>query len=308
MVSIYVGVTDGDWFRFLTQRPDIREVNFWQPVDTRRFGALTPGELFLFKLKAPDHFIAGGGLYVSANAYPTSLAWAAFSEGNGVASLEELRERIGRLSRRFRDQAFDPTRDPPIGCRVLEEPFFFPREQWIPVPESWSRNLVQGRTYNTATEDGRYLWDAVCERLQRAPGAIAQVARFGSPVLIEPRLGQGAFRVAVTDAYERRCALTRERTLPILDAAHIRAYASGGGHEIANGLLLRTDIHRLFDLGYVTVSTDKRFEVGNRLREDFENGQHYYQMHGQSLWLPGDARLQPSRQALEWHQSHRFLG
>ena len=308
MVSIYIGVTDGDWFRFLAQRPDIREVNFWQPVDTRRFGALTPGELFLFKLKAPDHFIAGGGLYVSANAYPTSLAWAAFGEGNGVASLEELRERIGRLSRRFRDQAFDPTRDPPIGCRVLEEPFFFPREQWIPVPESWSRNLVQGRTYDTATEDGRYLWDAVCERLQRAPGAIAQFARFGSPVLIEPRLGQGAFRVTVTDAYERRCALTRERTLPILDAAHIRAYASGGGHEITNGLLLRTDIHRLFDLGYVTVSTDGKFEVGNRLREDFENGQHYYQMHGQNLWLPGDPRLQPSRQALEWHQSHRFLG
>jgi putative restriction endonuclease len=102
MISIYVGVTDGDWFRFLAQRPDIREVNFWQPVDTRRFGTLTPGELFLLKLKSPDHFIAGDGLYVSANAYPTSLAWAAFGEGNGVGSLEELRERIGRLSRRFR--------------------------------------------------------------------------------------------------------------------------------------------------------------------------------------------------------------
>jgi putative restriction endonuclease len=63
---------------------------------------LTPGELFLLKLKSPDHFIAGDGLYVSANAYPTSLAWAAFGEGNGVGSLEELRERIGRLSRRFR--------------------------------------------------------------------------------------------------------------------------------------------------------------------------------------------------------------
>ena len=58
MVSIYVGVTDGDWFRFLAQRPDIREVNFWQPVDTRRFGALTPGELFLFNrmsIRAPPY-------------------------------------------------------------------------------------------------------------------------------------------------------------------------------------------------------------------------------------------------------------
>ena len=308
MVAMYVGVTDGDWFRFLSQRPDIREANFWQPVDTRRFVALIPGELFLFKLKAPDHFIAGGGLFVSANAYPTSLAWAAFGEGNGVSSLDELRQRIGALAKRFRDHPFDPTRDPQIGCRILEEPFFFRREQWIPVPANWSRNLVQGRTYDTETEEGRYLWEAVCERLEGRLGAVAEAARFGLPVLITPRLGQGAFRVAVTDAYERRCALTRERTLPILDAAHIRAYASGGGHEITNGLLLRTDIHRLFDLGYVTVSTDGHFEVGRRLREDFENGQHYYQMHGKSLWMPPDPRLHPSRPTLEWHQTKRFLG
>ena len=84
MVSIYVGVTDGDWFRFLAQRPDITEVDFWQPVDTRRFGALASGELFLFKLKAPDHFIAGGGLFVTANAYPTSLAWAHLARGTGL--------------------------------------------------------------------------------------------------------------------------------------------------------------------------------------------------------------------------------
>ena len=73
MVAMYVGVTDGDWFRFLSQRPDIREANFWQPVDTRRFVALTPGELFLFKLKAPDHFIAGGGLLSVRT--PTRLHW-----------------------------------------------------------------------------------------------------------------------------------------------------------------------------------------------------------------------------------------
>jgi putative restriction endonuclease len=74
MVALYVGVTDRDWYQLLSQRPDIREVNFWQPVDTRRFAALAPGELFLFKLKAPDNLIAGGGLFVSANAYPTSPA------------------------------------------------------------------------------------------------------------------------------------------------------------------------------------------------------------------------------------------
>lgn len=71
--------------------------------------------------------------------------------------------------------------------------------------------------------------------------------RYGEPTLIRPRLGQGAFRASVTSVYQHRCALTGERTLPILDAAHIRPYDQGGEHEVTNGLLLRTDIHRLFD-------------------------------------------------------------
>jgi putative restriction endonuclease len=82
----------------------------------------------------------------------------------------------------------------------------------------------------------------------------------------------------------------------------------GGMHEVSNGLLLRRDIHRLFDLGYVTISTDGRFEVGRRLKDDYENGRHYYAMHGQSLSLPGDPLKRPAREALEWHQSNTFLG
>jgi HNH endonuclease len=104
------------------------------------------------------------------------------------------------------------------------------------------------------------------------------------------------------------CAVTGERTLPILDAAHIQPYAEGSEHNVTNGLLLRTDIHRLFDLGYVTVSSGGRFEVGRRLREDFENGRHYYAMHGQQLSLPLDARQRPAHESLEWHQTNRFLG
>jgi len=61
---------------------------------------------------------------------------------------------------------------------------------------------------------------------------------WGEPTLIRPRLGQGAFRVIVTDNYARRCAVTGERTLPALDAAHIRPYADHGEHDPSNGLLL----------------------------------------------------------------------
>jgi putative restriction endonuclease len=191
---------------------------------------------------------------------------------------------------------------------VLTQPFFFPEPDWIPIPLSWSPHIQQGRTYDTSEADGRALWEAVQNRVARQPAPLVANARYGEPILIRPRLGQGAFRVSVTDLYRHCCAVTGEKTLPILDAAHIRPYANGGQHVVTNGLLLRTDIHRLFDLGYVTVSNDGHFEVGHRLKQDFENGRHYYEMHGRQLAVPRDVNERPAREALEWHQTNRFLG
>jgi len=52
-----------------------------------------------------------------------------------------------------------------------------------------------------------------------------------------------------------------------------------------NGLLLRSDLHKLFDRGYVTVSPDLRFVVSRRIREEFENGRDYYARNGSGLAL-----------------------
>ena len=93
---------------------------------------------------------------------------------------------------------------------------------------------MTGKGFSTEERDGRYLWSAVAERLsavpetQSAEPVIAE--RYGKPTLIKPRLGQGAFRLTITDSYERRCAVSGEKTLPILDAAHIRAFDAGGEH------------------------------------------------------------------------------
>jgi putative restriction endonuclease len=132
--------------------------------------------------------------------------------------------------------------------------------------------------------------------------------RFGEPHLILPRLGQGAFRVLVTDIYGRRCAVTQERTLPALEAAHISPYGNGGEHEAQNGLLLRRDIHSLFDAGYVTVTPDLRFEVSRRIREEFDNGKPYYALHGQRIMVPESSSQRPDPGALSWHNSHYFKG
>ncbi len=71
----YIGVTDGDWYRFLRSHPEQQDINFWQPRFTRNFRALAEGQPFFFKLHSPNNFIVGGAYYAGFVALPTSLAW-----------------------------------------------------------------------------------------------------------------------------------------------------------------------------------------------------------------------------------------
>lgn len=309
MIKIFVGVTHKPWFDFLAARsPD--EVNFWQPSGRGMFRALRPGDLFLFKLKAPWNVIAGGGVFVHASLAPLSLAWEAFGTSNGNPSHDDMRRTITAL--RHARMPLDPREDPQIGCRILTSPFFWPEEHWFEPPASFAPNTVVGRGFTTDDPDGLMLWNALQARMPDRVAATSaaqdEEARYGKPALLVRRLGQGAFRMAVTDGYGRRCAVSGERTLPILDAAHIRSYAEGGTHEVANGLLLRTDIHRLFDLGYVTVTETGRFAVSERLKADFDNGVHYYAMQGREIAAPQQGYAPPAPDALRWHREHRYLG
>ena len=309
-MKFFVGVTNNEWFRFLAERqPD--EVNFWRPRSQSDFRATPVGAPFLFKLHAPLNFIAGGGFFVRHDFLPLQWAWQAFGEKNGVPNMAALRSRI--LEHRSPSELGRQ-----IGCTILTQPFFFPRDVWIPVPPDWSANIVTGKSYDTTEPAGQGLWRQVQERLERIaspnlPGVERlgeeEQARYGQPQLVMPRLGQGAFRVLVADAYLRRCAITGERTLPALEAAHIRPYTDEGPHLVSNGMLLRSDLHHLFDQGYLTVTLDFRVEVSRRIREEFENGRDYYAMHGQALRvLPKTENEHPAREFLEWHQGHRYLG
>ncbi len=304
-IKLVVAVTDGDWFETLRQQPNLGEANFWAP-SASNFRALQPGELFLFKLHAPRNFIVGGGIFAYATALPCSLAWEAFGVANGAASAQEMRRRIAR----YRKADPSDRSDFEVGCRILTQPFFWEEKDWLPVPTDWSRNIVSFKTYSTATREGLTLWEAVEERLTRPrfTGMAEETRRYGEPHLIRPRLGQGAFRVLVTDTYRRRCAVTEERTLPALEAAHIRPYSDGGGHEARNGLLLRRDIHSLFDAGYVTVTPDHHFEVSRRIKEEFDNGRHYYALHGKLISTPRDEMRKPDPVELAWHNENCFRG
>src|SRR5207249_8623609 len=128
-------------------------------------------------------------------------------------------------------------------------------------PSDWPPRTQVDKRYNLAKGEGARVWNdclAAASGVPRnepgAPTAIREGLRYGKPQLVAPRLGQGSFRVAVADAYRRACAVTGEHSLPALEAAHIRSFKSDGPHEVPNGVLLRADLHRLLDKGYVTVT------------------------------------------------------
>lgn len=312
-MKYYLGVTDINWYTYLS-RQNREDVNFWQPGGSLAFRVLKAGEPFLFKLKSPVNAIAGVGFFSSHTFLPLSMAWDVFGNGNGCDSFEELQRMILPL----RKDNSNP--NPTIGCIVLTNPIFFRREDWIAVPEDWKPSTQQGKSYSVETEIGRRTWQQI-ERLIQEYLPLATVekenqltlqepeSQYGKSVLVKLRLGQGAFRVLVTDAYNRKCAISGEKTLPVLEAAHIKPYAKSGRHLISNALLLRSDIHKLFDKGYLTITTDLKVEVSKRIKEEFENGKEYYRFHGGDLFNPpANPASNPDREFVEWHNEHVFKG
>ena len=302
-MKAYVAVTDNDWYRYLSSRPTIHEANFWRPYGSRLFKVLTPGEPFIFKSKFPSNKIVGGAIFEGFVSLPVSRAWEFFGEGNGVATLEALIQRIHRIT----GKSLDDIGDREIGCVLLRDLCFFPIEEQIPVPRSFSTNIVQGKSFTFPGED--IFVDAATNRIlnnEELPTANDENIENlgptqGLPRLVRPRLGQGGFKAVVQEAYVRRCAVTRHKILPTLQAAHILPVSEGGQHRIDNGILLRSDVHTMFDRGYIGVDQEFRLRVSPRLRSEFGNGDEFYSKEGQVITLPTEPKNRPSAEFLAWH-------
>jgi putative restriction endonuclease len=307
--TAFVGITDWDWFDYLRVQPAIDEVNFWQPSGGGGFAALQVGEPFLFKLHSPRSKIVGGGFFAHYSRLPVSLAWEAFGTKNGAPSLDEMRRRVER----YRRISVSSYQDYEIGCILLEQPFFLEDLLWLDAPD-WKAPIQRGRRYLLDEEPGQSLWTSI-EQLAR-PLATADAEtwlgepvapRYGAPSFVLPRLGQGSFQVAVLDAYGRRCAITGAKVVPALEAGHIRPYSEGGEHRVDNGLLLRRDVHALFDRGYISVTPAMEILVSKRLRAEFNNGEEYVAMNGALLRTPIRKEDRPNPDFLDWHNQHRFV-
>ncbi|MBM4360709.1 MAG: HNH endonuclease, partial [Deltaproteobacteria bacterium] len=312
MFKGYIGNTDARWFEFLrgiSSEPGgatphvLEEVNFWKP-SARAFKVIEPGAPYFFRLKAPHRRIGGFGIFARYVELPDWMAWDAFGKANGAARRQDFVALLDQYRGTDDAGALEGAGVRTVGCTLLTEAVFFPDELHILEPKGWANEIVSGKSIDLAAGEGLRIWTTALTASRAVQARVAALLprgrenlppllsaaepseRFGPPRLVAPRLGQGTFRVAVMEAYERACAVTTEHSLPVLQAAHIKPYAEGGPHETANGLFLRSDLHALFDLGYLTVSNDHRLELSRRLREDYGNGRAYEALHGKLIQLP----------------------
>lgn len=313
----FVGVTDIDWYRQLSaDRQRVDEVNFWFPSSGQGFGALNPGEVFLFKThvdrRRPDigNKIVGLGTYSGFARVRISEAWDWFGRANGVTGPAELRVRVAR----YRKLPIGRFEDPEIGCVLLRDVLFFGISDSLHAPDDFSTNIVRGKTYDLARLSPQHPVAQALSRYEDRPVApydlgpvdFASADTRGDPRLIVPRVGQQAFKALISDAYHHRCALTGEKVRPVLEAAHIVPVASGGEHRLDNGLLLRSDMHTLFDRGYIAFDPKFRLRVSPALRDQFGNGDWLYAREGSEIAVPDSRRQRPNAEFLEWHNAEVF--
>jgi hypothetical protein len=95
---------------------------------------------------------------------------------------------------------------------------------------------------------------------------------------VQVRQGQPEFRVALLAAYDHTCVISGCVTRDALQAAHIKSVADGGLHSTRNGLILRADLHNLFDRGLITID-EKGFVHVDPVVKDRE----YRAFHGLKL-------------------------
>ena len=285
--------------------PALDEVNFWQP-SAHGFNA-PPGTPFFFKLKSPHNAIGGFGIFARYEAATVRLAWEAFGEKNGAASLDEMATRVGRYARR------DHRPRHRVGCIMVAQPVFFADGDWVEQPRDWVGTSSRARGTTSAraraAASGRSAGPDA-RRDERAAPALRLAARLRGTA-IRRAAGRGSAPGAGHLPGRGHRGLPRRVRR---QRGALTSGARGGAHstlrggrlpQVTNGLLLRADIHRLFDKGYVTVTPAGHFLVSQRLAQEWENGKAYYAIDG-SASRPGERADQPDAALLRWHNDKVF--
>lgn len=295
-----IAPTDINWFKFISSQNTPKLVNFWTPTPWN-IKKLQEGDQLLFLLKAPYRKIAGYGTFKYYENMSAHEAWQKFGLGNGVTSLTELITSATGYSKIHSTKPINYD-NPNIGCIVLENPVFFDEENYFKPEDvgiNFPRQVVKLKYFNLELTQILEEENTLDKETSYKLVDVEKIAH--KTISVKARKGQSLFRKNVFNAYKNSCAITGEMCSEVLEAAHIQQYINEDSNHIQNGLLLRSDIHVLFDAGLITFDNEYRVKVSPYL-----NSNYYQSLSGKSILLPKELHHRPSLIALELHNSEIF--
>ncbi|WDV44091.1 HNH endonuclease [Clostridiaceae bacterium M8S5] len=290
---IAVAPTDIEWFSYLRQRENkINEFNFWTPTPWN-IKKINKGDKFYFLLKSPYRKIGGYGYFKYYKNLSITDAWKKFGKSNGVEDLQALIKKTSKYVHKNTEKKVS-NNDYKIGCIVLQSPRFLMDEGFYSLNDigiDFPGNIVKLKYFEHDLES----------QINNKFRLVNEDKVEYSKNKVKKRHGQRIFREKLIKAYEGRCAITDETCIEVLEAAHIQPYINRDSNDVRNGILLRSDLHKLFDEGLITIGTNYNIILSDKLKSN-----QYKQYSNRSIRLPKNKIDYPNSLALKYHNRYIF--
>jgi putative restriction endonuclease len=286
-----ISPTDIEWFKFLRTEGLNSEINFWTPTPWN-VSRLASGDKLYFMLKSPIRKIGGYGQFVEYKNMSVNDAWNKYGFKNGCTSKQELIERLDKYKASNSSDERSVT-DSEIGCIVLTNAVYYDDDKFLDLDNyeiDFSRFIVKIKYYN-ANDPLEIATQSTLKEFELLPTTIEKLKKSR---LVTERKGQGNFRAIITTAYSNKCCITSETTPELLEAAHIQPYFDENSNHVKNGLLLRVDLHKLYDNGLLYIDESFKIYISPEVKSEF-----YRKLNGTTIRLPENNNLHPSKEALK---------
>ncbi len=267
-------------------------VNFWTPTPWN-IKQLNKGSRLYFMLKAPIRQIGGFGEFIEYRDLTPEQAWNQFGYRNGRTSKHEfinsIQNYIDKNSKKSGSQPID-INTYEIGCIILDNCEFWNNAIFINPADhniDFATQVVKIKYFDQ--------YDPFMQsQEERDNFNLINEPRENKPTVTNSRERQSEFKGRILKAYHSRCCISGETISELLEAAHVQEYRNTSSNHVQNGLLLRIDIHRLYDNHLLFIDSNYIIHVSNLV-----TSQQYRQLHGQTITLPDLDYSWPSKEALE---------
>ena len=287
-----ISPTDIDWFYFNKMRNQTNSINFWTPTPWN-IKRLNHGDRLYFMLKSPIRKIGGFGIFNNYENLSIPDAWEKFGYGNGVESKPRLIKRLNKyLSKNTSLNAGLESHQ--IGCISLNNCEFWEDIQFIDIEQTiheFKKNIVKIKFFNEYDSIQSHHNSLVMDSSKYE--IVGSGEKHKKAYQQNVRIGQSEFRAKLINAYHGQCCISKETCEELLEAAHIQPYINKKSNHVQNGLLLRIDLHKLFDSGLLKIDQNYLVHISSQLQSG-----NYRTYDKKRILLPKNPNNWPSKMAI----------